>query len=922
MWSWAIGMAIAGAMLAGVLYGGGYYSYLASIVGAIVAFPIGLVVGMAQRIGRLERELNDSSKFLLERIRSLEARLQDPEPHHEPAPTAPQEAGPDDRVEPEPFSAAAPEPEPAPAADEAPAAAEAEPIAAAPEPPEAPEPATAASPIPQDLPVYEPSRQWSWVTDFVSGENALVRLGLLVTFVGLAFLYAYGLEQRWIGVEWNYILVAAAGIAALFWGWRVREARPGFALLVQGGGVAVLYSTVFAAARLHGLLPEPLAFALMVAFVLLAAALAILQHAPALAAVAALGGYLVPLLLFVDALTADHLPLFAYFSLLNAGGALLAFLRGWRVPLLLGFLSSTLTAAAWGVLAYTPEHFLSSELFLLLYFLTFTGGAVVASLRDREGDLRAADLLLMFATPLAGFLLQAGLTRSIAFGPALSALLVAAYYVVLTRWLWRRGGWTAGEAALTLGVGFLTLAVPLAISLKTTSLVWAVEGAALIWLALRYRKSALLAVGLLLQILVSLGFLMALPGSLLTGPRDPLTWVAELLLALSLGFSAWAFHTQAGPEHARLRSLRAAFSLMALFWWLVAGAHGIKGSRLPLERFHAWMAWAAASLGLAAELGRRLGWVELVRAFLALPLLLLPTAAYGLAVTAHPFELRETWFWIPVLALWFNQLVTTNAYDRAVRSLGVAVGFTFALTLVSLEAAWWVDQLHAADTWRQLAWVWVPLLALVTLGSRTAQRRWPALQELNPVGLGLVAVWLALWLVKTTFSATGDPRPLPYLPVANPLELTQLLSIGGLLLWWLRDGSRYFPQARRFAGWVLGVVLFVWANAVIARATHHLGGVPFEWRALFTYQWFHTAVSILWGVVSLVLMVTGSRLAHRSLWQAGFGLYVLTVVKLFVVDLAGQAAVARIVSFLGVGLLLVLTGYFAPRPRGGALEEE
>ena len=47
---------------------------------------------------------------------------------------------------------------------------------------------------------------------------------------------------------------------------------------------------------------------------------------------------------------------------------------------------------------------------------------------------------------------------------------------------------------------------------------------------------------------------------------------------------------------------------------------------------------------------------------------------------------------------------------------------------------------------------------------------------------------------------------------------------------------------------------------------------------------------------------------------AGAGLLALTVLKLFFIDLSGTGAIGRIVSFLVVGLLMLLIGFFAPLP--------
>ena len=40
----------------------------------------------------------------------------------------------------------------------------------------------------------------------------------------------------------------------------------------------------------------------------------------------------------------------------------------------------------------------------------------------------------------------------------------------------------------------------------------------------------------------------------------------------------------------------------------------------------------------------------------------------------------------------------------------------------------------------------------------------------------------------------------------------------------------------------------------------------------------------------------------------------LVVAKLFLVDMGNSGTLARIVSFLGVGAMLLVVGYFAPAP--------
>jgi len=65
----------------------------------------------------------------------------------------------------------------------------------------------------------------------------------------------------------------------------------------------------------------------------------------------------------------------------------------------------------------------------------------------------------------------------------------------------------------------------------------------------------------------------------------------------------------------------------------------------------------------------------------------------------------------------------------------------------------------------------------------------------------------------------------------------------------------------------------------------------------------------------------GKALAARRLVLAEIPDTVV-VGKLFLLDLANSGTVARIVSFLGVGVLLMIIGYVAPVPPGDAEKQQ
>ena len=66
--------------------------------------------------------------------------------------------------------------------------------------------------------------------------------------------------------------------------------------------------------------------------------------------------------------------------------------------------------------------------------------------------------------------------------------------------------------------------------------------------------------------------------------------------------------------------------------------------------------------------------------------------------------------------------------------------------------------------------------------------------------------------------------------------------------------------------------------------------------------------------MAMALMLMGQRRQLRLLWLAGAALLVVVVAKLVLVDMSAIEGFARIVAFIGVGVLMLLIGYFVPLP--------
>lgn len=794
------------------------------------------------------------------------------------------------------------------------------------------------------------------------GGNTVARIGALVLFIGLAFLARFAAERGLVPPQLRLAGIGLLGIVLLVIGFRLRSRSAGYALTLQGTGVAVLYLTLFAAFRLYGLLPPVAAFGLMVAVCALSAALAVLQDARALAVIGAAGGFVAPILTSTG--QGDHVALFSYYAVLNLGILGIALKKDWRLLNWVGFVFTFGIATVWGVVRYRPELYASTQPFLILFFLMYVAVAVLFALRRaRSGaGMATVDATLVFGTPLIGFGLQAALVRGFEFGLAWSALAVAAVYLLLAATLAQRRLAPLRllvESCLALGVIFVSLAIPFALDARWTAASWALEGAAIVWVGLRQQRRVARAFGLLLQLGGLVAFLVHLEA------RLPQIWpvlnadfIGALLLAASALFISRQFESRhgamslSGPD-AGLTSYesfeRVIAPLLFLYgfgWWIGAqlleltrempAATGRVFAVAPADRLFPLMAGFVLSASFAAWIGLRKDWQAATWPAHASIAVMLLAAWAGAVDFRHVFA---HWGWLAWPVAIAAHLTALRELDRrehgrlelqrwfsAVHALGVVlvcfIGANGTNFLIDHAQLW-------RTSWGPAAAVAAGALLLAAFGaaafSASLRRRWPMDRFARAYGwFGAlpVAVLTLTGAALMTLTQRGDATPLPHLPLFNPVDLAYLVALSALWGWRERLVSQAWPlpawlRDRRVAIGAIGAALFVLLNTMWLRAVHHFAGIPWRADALFDSFLVQTGYALLWTATAVALMVFASRRRVRVPWLVGAALLALTVAKLFVIDLENAGGAERIVAFIGVGGLMLLVGYLAPLPPRG-----
>ncbi|MDX1516634.1 MAG: DUF2339 domain-containing protein [Woeseiaceae bacterium] len=754
-----------------------------------------------------------------------------------------------------------------------------------------------------------------FVRRWLTTGNVPVKLGVLVSFFGVAFLLKYAVDNRVINIpiEARYLFVAAAAVVLLVLGWRLKTKQRVYALSLQGGGIGILFLTIYAAFSLHGMLSPGFAFFLMVLVTIAAGVLAVLQDARALAILGIVGGFLSPVL--VSTGSGNHVALFSYYLVLNAAILGIAWHRAWRSLNIIGFAFTFGIGSLWGYESYAPEKFATTEPFLIAYFVFYTAIAILFAFRQPPKLRGVVDGTLVFGTPALSFALQSIVVDHTEHGLTISAAVAAVYYAGLALWLRTRGEQMAllVQSFVALAVAFATVAVPLALDDRLTAVAWALEGAALVWIGVRQQ-------GLLAKLT---GTALAFAGGIMFLDHG---WTYEAgiavfnanvmsgaLLSVAALFSARLLATDRHPvELQGVASVT--LMLWGLGWWFSTGSMEILDRADPDATVHLLLAFVTASFAALAFGAQTPGWIAARRTSLAY-LGSLPLCALGYLLQEGHFLYDAGYLTWPLALLAHLYILRLGEeHDRPARSVWHYAGALFFSMLLAYEAYYLVDDANLSEVWAWSATLAVMLGIAAALVFGEDRLRWPLAAHAQPYGMvaiTLLAFELTLLLILSVNSA-GDPSPLSYVPILNPLDTLTILSLLLALHYVTDDDLREDRLAALRVAWAGST--FVLSTLMVVRTVYHFSNLVWNWDVLLDADSVQSALSIYWAILGLGGMIFGARIAHRQVWMAGVVLMLLVVAKLFLIDFGNTGTVARIVSFIGVGVLLLIVGYFAPAP--------
>ena len=347
---------------------------------------------------------------------------------------------------------------------------------------------TPSTPKPQfSLPTINRPKQPSDLEKII-GESWINKIGILIVIIGVAIGAKYSIENELISPLTRIILGYMMGIGLLGFGIKLKPKFEDYSAVLVSGAISIFYFITYFAYSFYGLIPQALAFVMMLIFTVFAVFTAIKYNRVVIAHIGLIGAYAVPFLLSSGSGRADIL--FSYMLIINLGILFISIKRDWKTLHYSAFFFTWLIYNSWFI-----NKFISSDLqgyealglgFATAFFLIFYGVSLFNNIISKEKlDLINVVLILLNSFIYFGFgygIFNNHPTLDIYLG--LFTLLNAAIHFAVLYFI--RAKKLADTPLFYSSLGmvftFITIAIPIQLDGSWVTLLWIVQGTVLFWI--------------------------------------------------------------------------------------------------------------------------------------------------------------------------------------------------------------------------------------------------------------------------------------------------------------------------------------------------------------------------------------------------------------------------------------------------------
>lgn len=316
------------------------------------------------------------------------------------------------------------------------------------------------------------------------GENLLNKIGIIITIIGVAIGVKYSIEHNLITPTTRIILGYLMGIVLLGFGIKLKKKYENYSAVLVSGAIAIMYFITYAAFSFYNLIPQTLAFILMVLFTIFGVYTAIKYNRQVIAHIGLVGAYAVPFLVSTD--SGNVLVLFSYITIINIGILIISFQKYWKPLLGSAFIFTWIIYLSWVVSSYRiDDHFGIAFTFLCIFFIIFYTTILAYKLIKKEA-YNGLDIVLLLCNTFLMYGIGYALLYEHAIGKKCLGIFTlgnAFVHLGVSYILYSKKESDRNLLYLVFGlfISFVTLAIPVELDGNWVTILWALEAFILFW---------------------------------------------------------------------------------------------------------------------------------------------------------------------------------------------------------------------------------------------------------------------------------------------------------------------------------------------------------------------------------------------------------------------------------------------------------
>jgi len=331
-------------------------------------------------------------------------------------------------------------------------------------------------------------KSWTIQGDFEKfiGENLVSKIGILVLVLGAAIGGRYAINNNFINPLTRIILGYLLGTGMIVIAINLRKNYEKLSAVLISGAVTILYFMTYFAYDFYGLIPQAVAFGLMVVLTIFTVLASFHYNRQIIAVLGLVGSYAIPFLLSSG--SGDRVFLFSYIAIINIGVMVISVRKYWKPLYYLAFI---FTYGIFGFWVLNEGHSESqrsiSFIFGIIYFSNFYAVFLGYKLWRLEKFLHsdvALVLLNAFAFYGLGYYVLSyspNLTPLLGIFTLLNALIHFGVSSVIYNF--RLSDKSLFYLISGLVLVFITIAVPVQFDGNWVPMIWLAEAVLLFWVA-------------------------------------------------------------------------------------------------------------------------------------------------------------------------------------------------------------------------------------------------------------------------------------------------------------------------------------------------------------------------------------------------------------------------------------------------------